>query len=60
MELERNLDVEEENILREIEGSLNSQMTRYNDFVYDGEREAPTINFESRKKYSFLMPRDVA
>ena len=34
----------EDTILRNIESMINSQMTRYNDFVYNQTRKAPEIN----------------
>jgi len=33
-------------------------MVRYNDYIYEAQREAPTIRFESKSKYDFTTPRD--
>ena len=57
-EIEEHLDEAELQVLRDIESSLNAQMVRYNDFIYEAQREAPTIRFESKSKYSFTTPRD--
>lgn len=39
--IEEQLDESEMQVLSEIEGSLNAQMVRYNDFIYEIQREAP-------------------
>lgn len=57
-EIEEQLDDAEMQVLHEIESSLNAQMVRYNDSLYDIKREAPTIRFESKSKYVFTTPRD--
>lgn len=57
-EIEGLLADEEEQVLRDIESALNAQMVRYNDFIYEAQREAPTIRFESKSKYDFTTPRD--
>ncbi len=57
-EIEERLDEAEMQVLREIESTLNAQMVRYNDFIYEVQREAPTIRFESKSKYDFSTPRD--
>lgn len=36
----------------------NAQMVRFNDFIYEEEREALVIKFENGKKYTFTTPRD--
>ena len=46
--VEKDLDVAESQVLRDIEDMLNAQMVRYNDRVYEVRREAPTIKFESK------------
>ena len=56
--VEKDLDVAESQVLRDIEDMLNAQMVRYNDRVYEVRREAPTIKFESKAKYDFHTPRD--
>ena len=56
--VEKDLDVAESQVLRDIEDMLNAQMVRYNDRVYEVHREAPTIKFESKAKYDFHTPRD--
>ena len=56
--VEKDLDVAESHVLRDIEDMLNAQMVRYNDRVYEVRREAPTIKFESKAKYDFHTPRD--
>lgn len=56
--VEKDLDVAESQVLRDIEDMLNTQMVRYNDRVYEVRREAPTIKFESKAKYDFHTPRD--
>jgi len=45
-------------VLHEIEAMVNGQMTRLNGRVYETPRVAPTIRFESSKKYVFTTPRD--
>lgn len=57
-EIEEQLDDAEMQVLHEIESTLNAQMVRYNDSLYDIKREAPTIHFESKSKYVFTTPRD--
>ena len=57
-EVEKLLADAEEQVLRDIESALNAQMVRYNDFIYEAQREAPTIRFESKSKYDFTTPRD--
>ena len=57
-ETEQLLADAEEQVLRDIESALNAQMVRYNDYIYEAQREAPTIRFESKSKYSFTTPRD--
>lgn len=57
-EIEGLLADAEEQVLRDIESALNAQMVRYNDFIYEAQREAPTIRFESKSKYDFTTPRD--
>lgn len=57
-EIEERLDEAEMQVLRDIESTLNAQMVRYNDFIYEVQREAPTIRFESKSKYDFTTPRD--
>lgn len=57
-EIEMRLDDAEMQVLSEIEASLNAQMVRYNDFIYEVQREAPRIRFESKSKYDFVTPRD--
>ena len=48
----------ERTVLDQIEAKINAQMVRFNDFIYEEEREAPVIKFENGKKYSFSTPRD--
>lgn len=57
-EIETRLDEAEMQVLHQIEASLNAQMVRYNDSLYEVPREAPTIRFESKTKYVFETPRD--
>ena len=48
----------EDTILRNIESMINSQMTRYNDFVYNQTRKAPEINLFDGTRYEFTTPDD--
>lgn len=48
----------EEQVLQQIEGALNAQMVRFNDYLYDIQRESPMIHFESNCNYTFVTPRD--
>lgn len=48
----------ERSVLDEIEAKINAQMVRFNDYIYEEEREAPVIKFENGKNYSFTTPRD--
>ncbi len=57
-DIETRLDEAEMQVLHQIEASLNAQMVRYNDLLYEVPREAPTIRFESKSKYEFTTPRD--
>lgn len=54
----RELTESEKTVLEQIELKINAQMVRFNDFIYEEEREAPVIKFENGKKYSFNTPRD--
>lgn len=57
-DIETRLDESEMQVLHQIEASLNAQMVRYNDSIYEIPREAPTIRFDSKSKYEFITPRD--
>ena len=57
-DIEVRLDEAEMQVLHQIEASLNAQMVRYNDLLYEVPREAPTIRFESKSRYVFTTPRD--
>ena len=57
-DIEARLDESEMQVLHQIEASINAQMVRYNDTLYEIPREAPTIRFESKSKYEFSTPRD--
>lgn len=48
----------EEGILRNIESTINSQMTRYNDIVYSQTRKAPVLDLRDGTYYSFTTPDD--
>ena len=48
----------EEGILRNIESTINSQMTRYNDIVYSQTRKAPVISLLDGSNYEFSTPDD--
>lgn len=54
----KELTESERTVLDQLEAKINAQMVRYNDFIYEEEREAPIIKFENGKKYSFTTPRD--
>ena len=54
----KDLTETERMVLDQIEAKINAQMVRFNDFIYEEEREAPVIRFENGKKYSFTTPRD--
>lgn len=48
----------EESILQNIESTINSQMTRYNDIVYSQTRKAPVISLFDGTRYEFITPDD--
>lgn len=48
----------ETEVLKLIASEINEQMVRYNDYIYNGTRMAPVIQFESSAKYSFYTPDD--
>lgn len=50
-------DVEIE-VLNAIADQINEQMLQYNEYVYNGTRNAPVIKFDSGSKYSFYTPGD--
>ena len=52
------LEAAENQVLRDIEDQINAQMVRYNDRIYEVQREAPTIRFKSNKNIDFHTPRD--
>ena len=54
----KDLTESERTVLDQLEAKINAQMVRFNDFIYEEEREAPVIKFENGKKYSFTTPRD--
>ena len=54
----KRLDVDEMQILSQIEGMINAQMVRYNDAVYEEQREAPILHFKTRKSIEFTTPKD--
>lgn len=54
----KDLTESERTVLDKLEAKINAQMVRFNDFIYEEEREAPVIKFENGKKYSFTTPRD--
>jgi len=45
-------------VLNLIASTINEQMVRFNDYIYNGTRMAPVIQFESSAKYSFYTPDD--
>ena len=47
-----------DSILRKIESTINSQMTRYNDIVYSQTRKAPVISLLDGTNYHFNTPDD--
>lgn len=52
------LSVSEENILVEIESSINSQLTRFNDLLYNERRIAPALKLKNGKSYEYITPKD--
>ena len=50
-------DVEIE-VLNAIADQINEQMIQYNEYIYNGTRNAPVIKFENGSKYMFYTPGD--
>lgn len=50
-------DVEIE-VLNAIADQINEQMIQYNEYIYNGTRNAPVIKFENGSKYTFYTPGD--
>lgn len=48
----------EEAELRRIESSINEQMVRFNDRIYEKKRKAPVIDLDSGTTYEFYTPDD--
>ena len=48
----------EDSILQNMESTINSQMTRYNDIIYSQTRKAPVISLGDGTRYEFLTPDD--
>lgn len=44
--------------LRKIESTINEQMVRFNDNIYEKQRKASVLNFKSNKSYEFYTPDD--
>ncbi len=54
----KELEVVEEQELRELQNDINIQMAHLNDFIYDGTRKPPILNLQSTSQYSFETPDD--
>jgi len=52
------LTTAQETELRSIASEINAQMVRYNDIIYDKNRQAPVIDLVDGTKYSFWTPDD--
>lgn len=48
----------EEAELRRIESSINEQMVRFNDRIYEKQRKAPVLDLDSGTTYEFYTPDD--
>lgn len=48
----------EEAELRRIESSINEQMVRFNDRIYEKKRKAPVLDLDSGTTYEFYTPDD--
>lgn len=48
----------EEAELRRIESSINEQMVRFNDKIYEQKRKAPVLDLDSGTTYEFYTPDD--
>jgi hypothetical protein len=48
----------EEAELRKIESSINEQMVRFNDRIYEKKRKAPVLDLDSGTTYEFYTPDD--
>ena len=57
-EAQKTLDDVEMEIIKLISSKINEQMVRYNDFIYDGTRNAPILNIVSASDYEFYTPDD--
>ena len=44
--------------LNNIESTINEQMVRFNDRIYERQRKAPVLKFKSNKSYEFYTPDD--
>lgn len=44
--------------LRQIESSINEQMVRFNDRIYEKKRKAPVLDLDSGTTYEFYTPDD--
>lgn len=54
----KELEVVEEQELRELQNDINIQMAHLNGFIYDGTRKPPILNLQSTSQYSFETPDD--
>lgn len=57
-ENENHLKGIEEKELNNIESTINEQMVRFNDRIYERQRKAPVLKFKSNKSYKFSTPDD--
>lgn len=48
----------EEKELNNISSTINEQMVRFNDRIYERKRKAPVLKFNSNKSYEFSTPDD--
>lgn len=44
--------------LRTVESTINEQMVRYNDLIYETKRKAPVLDLDGGTKYEFYTPDD--
>lgn len=57
-ENENHLKGIEEKELNDISSTINEQMVRFNDRIYEKQRKAPVLKFNSNKSYEFSTPDD--
>lgn len=57
-ELNKHLKEIEEKELKDIESTINDQMVRFNDKIYEKKRKAPKIEFIGNNSYKFYTPDD--